>query len=395
MNAEQRSSGSPLLRLTEARVVRGGRPILDVPTLTIAAGELLGVVGPNGSGKSTLLRLMSLVMPPDTGTVELAGYPIDHGHHRSPDLLAARRRVTMVFQTPILLNQTVYANVAAGLRFRHLPEKIIRHRASFWLERLGIAGLAQRRPHGLSGGEVQRVALARALALEPDLLLLDEPTANLDWPTRTRLLGDLRAILGEIRAAAVLVTHEVHEAPHFADRLVVMRDGRIAQQGSPSEVIERPADLATARFMGYDNALPLAEVGREDLAEDGKPAHWMVCIRPDRVTASAPGGSADADRHGKGPDRHRGDNTRHAHNSVKRSTAVFGGPVTRLAPWGPLYRVTIPVPQAAGGELVGTCPAPDVIDGIIREGAEAILACSLDHAVLVPAQLPSPPDHIP
>ncbi|MDP2873490.1 MAG: ABC transporter ATP-binding protein [Bacillota bacterium] len=375
---------TPIVRLEGVQVVRGGRPILDVGSLTIEPGELLGIVGPNGSGKSTLLKVLAMVLVPDTGQVSVDGKPVSSRDVDPSLLLAARRRVTMVFQSPVLLMRSVFDNVAAGLRFRGAPEAETRRRTAFWLDRLGIGKLAGRRPGGLSGGEVQRVALARALVLEPDLLLLDEPTANLDWPTRTRLFGDLRAILGEIRAGAVLVTHDIHEAPHFADRLAVMRGGRVVQSGIPAEVMDGPADVETAVFLGYDNVVPAALVAgaaagdavgaaRGGLGAAAGGGGAMFCIGPDRVRAMAASGGRAAMTAAGEP---RGG---HAEGRL-----VFTGQVAKLAPWGPLYRVSIVLAAAREGILTGTCPAQDVIDGSVAEGKAVALVLNSADGVLVP-----------
>jgi ABC-type sulfate/molybdate transport systems ATPase subunit len=347
-------------------VVRGGRTILDVPELLLLPGEVAGVVGPNGSGKSTLLKVLAMVMAADDGQVLLDGTAVPWSVRESAPLTAARRRVTLVFQSPVMLSRPVFDNVAAGLRFRGVAEAEVRRRAAYWLDRLGIGALASRRPGGLSGGEAQRAALARALVLEPDWLLLDEPTANLDFPTRSRLLSDLREILTEIRSGAVMVTHDVHDAPHFADRLLVMRDGRIVQQGAPRSVLARPADIDTAVFLGYENVLPCPPAG----PAAGRSGGWL-CIRPEKVRATA----AD-------PAQTDGADSRREPADRRTWTAAT---VKRLVPWGPAYRVTVPWPEARDGLLTGTADAAEALAGDLAVGQTAWLGWDVADGVALPS----------
>ena len=351
-------SSGDLVRLADVRVVRDRQTILDIPALTLAPGELLTVIGANGAGKSTLLRVLALVLAPTTGQVYFDGVPAHPGRVGSAGLaamrrrvdsaglLAMRRRVTMVFQNPVLLARTVRSNVAAGLQFRNLPRAEVDSQVDYWLDRLGIAELGNRHPQGLSGGEAQRVALARALVLKPDLLLLDEPTANLDAPTRARLLGDLRGILAEVAAGAVLVTHEVREAPYFADRMIVMGSGMIRQQGRPDVVIDNPADRETASFLGFDNILPATLL--EPAAYLGPElAGKSFCIRPEDV-AAAPLAALPA--------------------AARDGGIRFAATVSRIAPWGPAFRVSGPLERAPAVTMSGTAAAAVVRDGLVREG---------------------------
>ncbi len=358
---------TPFIQVAGIKVLRGARTILDIDNLAVAGGELLAVVGPNGSGKSTLLKVLALVLRPESGTVHVSGSANGAWEGDREALLAARRRVTMVFQSPVMLMRSVFDNVAAGLRFRGVPEAEVRSRTELWLKKLGVMSLASRRPAGLSGGEAQRVALARALVLQPDLLLLDEPTANLDWPTRTRLMGDLRAILSEIRAAAVLVTHDIHEAPHFADRLVVMRDGRIAQAGAPAEVVRRPVDVDTAVFLGHENVLPASMLGLPaGVPADAGNDRLVFCIGAERVRAGSP---SEAPVDGQ---------------------LVLKGQVLRIIPWGPLYRVSVECPPARDGLLAGTCDAADLREGLLAEGKTAQLVFAHSDGVFVPIAADGP-----
>src|SRR3989449_6657146 len=180
------------------------------------------LIGPNGSGKSTLLRVAGLLERPTTGRVSCGGRAVDATH-----ALAERRRMAMVFQQPLLADMTVAENVALGLAFRGVGADLAEARVGRWLERLNIAPLRGRRARTLSGGEAQRVALARALVVAPDLLLLDEPFAGLDAPSREALLPELAAILRGDRVTTVLVSHDRGEAQALADRVAVLMRGRI------------------------------------------------------------------------------------------------------------------------------------------------------------------------
>ena len=198
--------------------------VLDLPELAVAPGEVLAIMGPNGAGKSTLLHVAALLRRPQSGEVWIAGERATRRTER-----ALRRRTAMVLQEPLLFDVSVLANAASGLRFRGVRRREAEHRAREWLEQFGVGHLAAQNARTLSGGEAQRVSLARAFAVEPELLLLDEPFAALDPATREALVPELAARLRETQTAAVIVTHDASEALALADRLLVLVDGRIAQ----------------------------------------------------------------------------------------------------------------------------------------------------------------------
>lgn len=235
--------------LLEARDLRwsaGGREILNIDRLSIRKGERLALIGANGAGKSTLLRILAGLLSPESGEVVWPGGEVSTS-------LSTRRRIAVVFQDANLLKGTVESNVARGLAIRGVPREERRRRARFWMERLNIAHLAGRTIRGLSGGEAQRISLARALATEPDLLLLDEPFAALDLPTRSSLLGDVARILSGSGTALVLITHHPAEIPLLAERLLVMREGRVLEDGSPRNILEHPGSRESARLLGIEN----------------------------------------------------------------------------------------------------------------------------------------------
>ncbi len=233
-----------MLDVAGLRLQRGGQQVLDIPHLGVHAGEVLAVVGPNGAGKSSLLLSLALLIPADFASYSFGNLPA-----RLPaDALALRRQMAVVFQEPLLLHTTALANVAEGLRLRGVERTTAVDRAATWLDRLGVGHLARRSARELSGGEAQRVSLARALALSPRLLLLDEPFGSLDVLTRGDLLRDLRPLLRTNGTTTLLVTHDVGEVAHLADRVAVLEAGRLAQLGTPHNVFTSPA-TAMARRM--------------------------------------------------------------------------------------------------------------------------------------------------
>lgn len=237
---------APMLAAYGLRVFREGRPVLEVPELEVAEGEVLAVIGPNGAGKSTLLQALALLLPAEME------YHFAGRRARLPrEALALRRQMAVVFQEPLLLDATVLDNVALPLRLRGVPRREAVRRAALWLERLGVAGLAGRHGRHLSGGEARRVNLARALVAEPRVLFLDEPLASLDVITRGDLLRDLRPLLRSAGVTALFVTHDFTEIPAVADRVAVLRQGRLAQVGTPREVFTRPADGEVARLVRH------------------------------------------------------------------------------------------------------------------------------------------------
>jgi tungstate transport system ATP-binding protein len=236
---------SALLEIHGLCLRRERRPVLEIEHLAVEAGEVLAVVGPNGAGKSSLLLALARLLKPLRGEILFGGVPVE-----GQGDLDYRRRIGLVLQEPLLLDSSVFENVAAGLRFRHVPRGEIAPRVDAWLDRLGIAPLRRRPALKLSGGEAQRVSLARAFVLRPQLLLLDEPFSSLDAPTRARLLDDLHALLAETATTTVLVTHDLKEAAQLAGRLAVLLDGRLRQVGPPQEVFSAPADGEVAAFLG-------------------------------------------------------------------------------------------------------------------------------------------------
>lgn len=221
-----------------------GRRVLEIPQLDIRRGEAFALVGPSGSGKSTLLRLLNFLETPSSGTITFE----DIEFH--PDIevpLEVRRRVTTVFQRPVLLDQTVWENVTYGLHLRGLKDSADSTRAV--LEQVGLIHLARQPARTLSGGEAQRVALARAMVLQPDVLLLDEPTANLD-PYNVGLIEDIVRELNKERGTTlVLVTHNVFQARRLASQVALLLEGKLVEVAGVEAFFQSPKDPRTAAFM--------------------------------------------------------------------------------------------------------------------------------------------------
>ncbi|MGC1378281.1 MAG: ABC transporter ATP-binding protein [Anaerolineales bacterium] len=226
-----------------------GQPLLKGISFALAAGETVCLLGASGSGKSTILRIIAGLEQADGGEVCWDGQGL-------ASVPAHRRNFGLMFQDYALFpHLDVFENVAFGLRMKKWPKDEIRPRVDEALRQVNMAAFEKRRVTELSGGEQQRVALARALAPRPRLLMLDEPLGALDRALRESLLDELRAILHHTGIPAIYVTHDQEEAFTLADRIILLRDGQIAQAGTPLEVFARPADGWVARFLGLGNVV--------------------------------------------------------------------------------------------------------------------------------------------
>ena len=234
----------PIYRLREVAKVYEGRQVLDIPDLEIEPSEVFGLVGPSGAGKSTFLRLLNFLEPPTRGSIHYRG--VEFSADREPDL-DLRRKVTTVFQRPMLLNRSVRANVAFGLRLRGQRDN--NQEIERVLEKVGLLEFADERARILSGGEAQRVALARAMVIEPDVLLLDEPTANLD-PYNVGLIEAIIQDLNQTQGiTTVLVTHNVFQARRLAHRAALMLEGRLIEVSDVEGFFNAPRDPRTVAFV--------------------------------------------------------------------------------------------------------------------------------------------------
>jgi tungstate transport system ATP-binding protein len=237
-------SAPPLYQLRNLRMTYGPRTVLDITALDIASGEILAIVGPSGAGKSTLLRLLNFLEPVSAGTLSYVGQPV------GPEPpLALRREVTTVFQRPVMLGGSVRDNVAFGLRLRG---RAAASRVDETLARVGLTALASTPARQLSGGEAQRTALARALVVQPRVLLLDEPTANLD-PYNVGLIEAIIRTDNEVRGTTVVVvTHNVFQARRLAGRAAFLLGGSLIEAAPVEHFFNTPQDPRTAAFVRGD-----------------------------------------------------------------------------------------------------------------------------------------------
>ncbi len=276
----------------------GAHPVLTGIDLEVPAGSLTAILGPSGSGKTTLLRLLAGFERADAGKITIGDVVVDApGVHLAPE----RRRIGYVPQEGSLFpHLTVAANVGFGLPARERRGG----RPRDLLKMVGLEGLGRRYPHQLSGGQQQRVALARALAIEPAVVLLDEPFASLDAHLRASVRADVQQIFRDSGTTAVLVTHDQDEALSVADRVAVLRAGKIAQCATPEELYSHPVDPDLATFIGDANLLDgtLAGgtvdtvLGRLPVPENGLPqaGRATVLVRPEQIELSADGDGARA-----------------------------------------------------------------------------------------------------
>ena len=239
---------TPAVECLGLSVGHGRQTVLHEVDLTVSPGELLAVLGPSGSGKSTLLHTVAGFIAPVAGELRISGRVVADSKRLVPP---EDRSVGMVFQNFALWpHLTVLDTVAYPARRRGLSVAAARAESAELLGRLGLGGLLERRPAELSGGEQQRVGLARALARRPDLFLFDEPTSQLDTPLRASLQREMDHHRRELGAAALFATHDFEEALALADRVALLREGRVVQSGSPADVYERPIDIWSARLTG-------------------------------------------------------------------------------------------------------------------------------------------------
>ncbi len=275
----------------------GGHPVLADVDLDVPEGSLTAILGPSGSGKTTLLRVIAGFEHADSGTVTLGGTVVDGPAVHVP---SERRRIGYVPQEGSLFpHLTVASNVAFGLPRRERNGQAI----DDLLDAVGMAGLGKRYPHQLSGGQQQRVALARALAIKPSMVLLDEPFGSLDANLRATIRADVRRLLNEAGATAVLVTHDQDEALSTADRVAVLRGGKIAQCDAPQDLYTMPADPELARFVGEANLVDgILDNDSVDTilgplsVQDGTRANLgrgpvTVLVRPEQIDIAAKNGS--------------------------------------------------------------------------------------------------------
>jgi tungstate transport system ATP-binding protein len=283
----------PVLEIRNLRVNRGREFNLSIDHLDLFEGEILALIGPNGAGKSTFLLAISKQLVTEASAICFMGEQLNQIRD-----LEYRRNLALVLQEPLLLDTTVYNNIATGLRFRGVSKVDQISLISEWLERFNIEHLADRPASKLSGGQAQRVSLARALVLRPTMLLLDEPFRALDTPTRITLTEDLRGVLSDTNTTTIFITHDQEQALSIGDRVAVFLDGRMRQVGSPQSVFSSPIDTDVADFLGVENVLPgyvvnsengkmIVDVSGQQLEAIGSMdsgREVLFCLRPEDIT---------------------------------------------------------------------------------------------------------------
>lgn len=355
----------PILEIRNLKFETGQIQILDLPELLMDAGKVLVVLGPNGAGKSTLLQITAGLKKPTSGKVMFVDEP-------NLSDLKYRRRIATVFQSPLLLSDSVENNIASGLRFRGIPITEVHRRVNKWMEMLHISHLAKRRSTVLSGGEAQRVSLARAFCLETQLLLMDEPFSALDTPTRQQLLDDLRSIFAETNQTCIYVTHNLEEAMAIGDQVAVLFDGRLHQLGPTREVFTHPNTPETAAFLGIETIIPGQVVDNHNsllqIQADGVTVEAVgilstgsqvfICLRPEDITLF------EVDQ------------------ASQRSTARNRIPcrVTRMTHQGPFIRVHLD----AGFPLVALITRPSADEMRLEPGKELVAAFKASAIHLIP-----------
>ena len=272
-----------------------GRPVLQNINLSVDRGDVFALIGPTGAGKTTLLRIVDLLEVPGAGEIYFDGIHIPQSGRQR---LEIRRRISFIHQKPQVFNLSVYDNVACGLRWRGVEKDKIAGKVDHILEMVGLEGCKNRNARTLSGGEAQRVALARSLVLEPEVLLLDEPTANLDPVSTTKIEQLIQYIARQRNTTMIMATHVMSQGQQLADRIGVLLGGKLIQTGSATDIFHAPQNEHVAHFVGMENILEGTIVTNDDgiatvnvdsgviQAISSYPVGKEVyaCIRPEDVT---------------------------------------------------------------------------------------------------------------
>ena len=273
----------------------GERDILKNINIRVERGEVFALIGPTGAGKTTLLRLIDLIDMPTTGKIYFDG--VDTAESTKVRL-AMRRRMAFVLQKPVVFNRSVYDNVACGLRWRGMKGSDLRTRVDGILEMVGLSADKSRNARTLSGGEVQRVAIARAIAVEPEVLLLDEPTANLDPVSASRIEELITSIIRHYTTTIIMATHDMSQGQRLADRLGVMMSSELLQTGDTRDVFTLPRNREVAEFVGVENVIDGVVVSSEDrvvtidsggrfieaISDHAVGVEVSACVRPEDIT---------------------------------------------------------------------------------------------------------------
>jgi tungstate transport system ATP-binding protein len=309
----------------------GKKEVLKDVTFSVNDGEIFTFIGPSGSGKTTILRLIDMLERPTSGKILIDGTNVNMLRDRAK--IRVRRKMSMVFQNPSPLRGSVYDNIAIGLRFRNVNADEIFRRVSESLELVGLDGYEKRKAITISGGEMQRVAIARAITTKPDVLLLDEPTANLD-PVSTEkiegIIGDLKKQFG---ITVILSTHDMVQGQRLADRIAVVIDGRIGQIGTSKQIFYQPLNRAVAEMVGVEDIL-------DGVVAENEAGLAAIDVNGVRIAACSDAPPSTPVTIYMRPE----DITFYEKDSIRSSARnVFTGQITEVVPIGPMVRLKVDV----------------------------------------------------
>lgn len=317
-----------ILKVKNLSIKKSGKEIINIKDFSISEGSIQSIIGENGAGKTTLILAMAGLLKSSSSEIFFRDKMIN----KEIPLKIYRKKISIVFQENMLINDTVFNNIALGLRFRKLNDMIIEKKVEDILERFKIKHLKNQQVYTLSGGEVKRVSIARALVIEPEILFLDEPFSSLDSISKEDIISDLIKVLKEKRITVVMSTHDKYEAFRLSDSIIVLEKGKIIQQGSKEEIIQYPANSFVASFVGIENILEgiviekktgsfIAKVKNQFIEGMGNydiGTKVLLCIRPENIFISKVFQGSDTS----------------ARN-------MFEGKIMEILDYGHFYRVTI------------------------------------------------------
>lgn len=316
-----------LIELANVGQEYDGQHVLKGVNLEIDQGEVFAIIGPTGAGKTTLLRLLDLLDSPASGRIWFDGVEVTRSGRRR---LEARRRMSFVQQKPIVFSMNVRDNVACGPRWRHEKKEVAREKVENALELVGMADYWNRDAKTLSGGETQRVAIARALVTDPEVLLLDEPTANLDPVSISKVEEVLAQIIAEQKTTVLLATHDMPQGQRLADRIGVLVGGEMLQVGSPHEVFYSPGSREVAELVGIENVLSgMIAVKEDDLVSIDVKGNVIQAISDYAVGEKVYALVEPQDI------------TFTLHKEASSARNAFEGRISRMTPVGPLMRIEV------------------------------------------------------